>query len=408
MSSFLTYFQPSILRLSNDICIPKSLQNKYVLNINAMGISWFEENFFVAETDDGQTYLSANDSTLLLESSGSNKFDVPRIYIILNDDYDDNLVAQFTAKALTIPETYGNGITGFRPGKDFYVNTTLYYWLTNNHIIEDNEDCMLPDYLVQSGDTMGMSKFFQDLDINDKNCIDVNRFIKKNSILNLSWSEEKLRNLASTFFECILKYTQITNEDRVIPRNQIYQKVMEYYRDGKSDETTIALQLILGNKAKVAENWMQNTLSCNTCFNISNSSSSASLQPTCLQLYINAMQEWIKEMLGNYQFNKDWMFASDGENVYSNTSLINLLITLLQDYLNGGFPLSKSDDSDVNCNSCPSLDSSYSKDNCNKNIILNYIKVLEWTKDCKLKENKNKIKIYGQQFAELLDELFYD
>ena len=138
MSSFLTYFQPSILRLYDDICIPKSLQNKYVLNINAIGISQFEKNFLVAETDDGQTYLFANNSlfdngALLLESSGTNKFDVPRIYIVLDDDYDDNLVAQFTAKALTIPETYGNGITGFMPGKYFYINTTLYYWLTNNH-----------------------------------------------------------------------------------------------------------------------------------------------------------------------------------------------------------------------------------------------------------------------------------
>lgn len=47
MSSFLTltYFQPSILKLSDDICIPKSLQNKYVLNVNAMDKSLFEENF---------------------------------------------------------------------------------------------------------------------------------------------------------------------------------------------------------------------------------------------------------------------------------------------------------------------------------------------------------------------------
>lgn len=410
MSSFLTYFQPAILRLSNDVCIPKSLQNKYVLNINTMGISWFEENFILTEDGNGNKYLGVNESTndrLLLESSGNSKFDLPRIYVVLNDDFNDNLLSTFVATALSKPETYGEGITGFRPGKDYYVNETLKYWLGRNKIGENNADYILPNYLVQNDNTMKMSEYFQELPENEVNSIDIKRFIKKNAILSLSFDEDKLRNFASTFFDCILKYTPITPENKLLPRNQIYNRVMEYYRDGKSDDTTISLQLILGTKAKVSEQWMTNTSSCNTCFNTSDSPSS-SLQPTCLALYTEAMEEWIKEMLADTDFYKDWMFITDGDNTYPNVSLIDLLITLIQDYIKSGFPLSKQTDYIVNCNSCPSLDSSYSQDECNKNIMLNYIKVLEWTKARELKQNKNKIKVYGQEFAQLLNDVFYE
>ena len=407
MSSFLIYFQPAILRLSNDVCIPKSIQNKYVLNINAMGISWFEENFILTEDGNGNKYLGVNESTndrLLLESSGNSKFDLPRIYVVLNDDFNDNLLLTFVATALSKPETYGQGITGFRPGKDYYVNETLKYWLGRNLIGENNADYVLPNYLVQDDNTMKMSEYFQELPENEVNSIDIKRFIKKNAILSLSFDEDKLRNFASTFFDCILKYTPITSENKLLPRNQIYNRIMEYYRDGKSDDTTISLQLILGTKAKVAEQWMTDTSSCNTCFNTSDSPSS-SLQPTCLALYTGAMEDWIKEMLADTDFYKDWMFITDGDNTYPNVSLIDLLITLIQDYIKSGFPLSKQTDDIVNCNSCPSLDS---RDECNKNIMLNYIKVLEWTKACQLKQNKNKIKVYGQEFAQLLNDVFYE
>lgn len=410
MSSFLTYFQPAILRLSNDVCVPKSLQNKYVLNINAMGISWFEENFILTEDGNGNKYLGVNESTndrLLLESSSNSKFDLPRIYVVLNDDFNDNLLSTFVATALSKPETYGEGITGFRPGKDYYVNETLKYWLGRNKIGENNADYILPDYLVQNDNTMKMSEYFQELPENEVNSIDIKRFIKKNAILSLSFDEDKLRNFASTFFDCILKYTPITPENKLLPRNQIYNRVMEYYRDGKSDDTIISLQLILGTKAKVAEQWMTDTSSCNTCFNTS-SGSSSSLQPTCLALYTEAMEEWVKEMLADTNFYKDWMFITDGDNTYPNVSLIDLLITLIQDYIKSGFPLSKQTDNIVNCNSCPSLDSLYSQDECNKNIMLNYIKVLEWTNACQLKQNKNKIKVYGQEFAQLLNDVFYE
>lgn len=411
MSSFLTYFQPSIVRLSDDVCIPKSLQNKYVLNINAMGISWFEENFILSEDATGNKYLAVDeltDDNLLLESSGSNKFDLPRIYVVLNDDFNDNLLSTFTATALSKPETYGDGITGFRPGRDYYVNETLKYWLGRNLIGENNADYVLPDYLVQDGNTMKMSEYFQELPESEVNSVDIKRFIKKNAILSLSFDEDKLRNFASTFFGCILKYSTITSENKLLPRNQIYNRVMEYYRDGKSDNTTISLQLILGTKAKMSEQWMNSTSSCNTCFNTSGSSSAVSLQPACLALYMDAMEDWIKEMLADTNFYKDWMFVTDSDNTYPNVSLIDLLITLIQDYIKSGFPLSKQIDDIVNCNSCPSLDSSYSQDECNKNIMLNYIKVLEWAKACQLKQNKNKIKVYGQEFAQLLNDVFYE
>ena len=43
--------------------------------------------------------------------------------------------------------------------------------------------------------------------------------------------------------------------------------------------------------------------------------------------------------------------------------------------------------------------------NCNYNILDNYIRVLNWIKECQIEEHTNQIKIYGEQFAELLPKL---
>ena len=63
------------------------------------------------------------------------------------------------------------------------------------------------------------------------------------------------------------------------------------------------------------------------------------------------------------------------------------------------------DTDNINTMFCPSLDNS--SDSCNRSIIQNYLKVLEFVKTNTILENKNKIKVYGETFGELLPKLSF-
>ena len=53
------------------------------------------------------------------------------------------------------------------------------------------------------------------------------------------------------------------------------------------------------------------------------------------------------------------------------------------------------------CN-CEAIES---MNNCNKETILNYKKVLNWVQNNEIEENTNKIKVYGEAFGELIPNL---
>jgi hypothetical protein len=63
----------------------------------------------------------------------------------------------------------------------------------------------------------------------------------------LSWkfSEDELNNFYVTFMNIIKNYTLITNETRATGNNPIYEKVIDYYRNFKSDNGSTAIALIL-------------------------------------------------------------------------------------------------------------------------------------------------------------------
>ena len=57
---------------------------------------------------------------------------------------------------------------------------------------------------------------------------------------------------------------------------------------------------------------------------------------------------------------------------------------------------------------CVDILSNVNVDNCSYyTIIENYIKVLNWVKNNQIDENKNKIYIYGKQFAEIFPLLSF-
>ena len=89
--SFLNNFQPFVVKFIDDICIPKSCRGKYLLCINAMGIKWFEENYITLEYGDGFVEGEVlGPKYLMLEDSGANKFDMPRIYVPITQELLSN------------------------------------------------------------------------------------------------------------------------------------------------------------------------------------------------------------------------------------------------------------------------------------------------------------------------------
>lgn len=409
--SFFQRFQPSIIKLSSDDCIPSYLRNKYMININCVGIKWFEENFILLEDENGAFLLQEKDSSdksfkILLENYGSDRFDIPRLYIVIDDNIvkDDDNIYKIVYDGLTNNEVYGEGFNGFRPGINYYVNKTLYTWLTSkvdtegntiDPIIEDNLDIVLPNYLDSDG---SISHHFEELSESDKDYTKLSYYLKKNEILGYSFTENELRDFTSTFCGIILDNSEVQNETDT--QNQVYKLVLEYWRNHQSDCASIALALILGTKYTTSTI----TTTCNSCFNTSSTSTDTSIDKSCYEKYQDAMKEWLKYMLGDNEFYEDWFYLLIGDCLTPNTDMIDLLIDLINSLLNTGWNLgTDTSNKKLSCN-CPDLDNSYD-DTCNRNILLNYIKVLEWVKADNIISNKNKIKIYGQQFGELLTKL---
>ncbi len=422
MGAFLDIFQPFVVKFNNDTCLPKSIRDQYMLCVNAMGIEWFEENCIKLEYG-CNTLLGGEDigpKYLLLEDSGANKFDLPRIYVPITKELclDDTILGNFLVKALSNSSIYGEGINGFRPSKDYYVNNTLYTYITRDTdhkgerkapFAEEDDDICLPDFLVyvRESDTAKMSDFFEELTDNERKSKNIEFFYKKNEINKLTFSEYDFDFLPQTFFRLILQYTQIDGELRMSSPNNVYDAVQNYYANHKSDEATRLLQTIMQTPAKTASE-MPNTYAtgCSSCFNTSsgNKSSLDIADKSCYEKYKDAMAQWLSIMLSDIYYYTSWMSVTEADMKFPNYDLLDLLVTLLNEYISyGKFP-SSSSTSNVGFG-CPQLDESYSNDDvCSKNTIMNFIKVLEWTKRCELMKNKNKVKVYGKEFASFLNK----
>ena len=55
--NFYNYIQPSIIKCGDTKNIPENLRNKFMININAMSIRWFVDNYMLIEDPATGTYM---------------------------------------------------------------------------------------------------------------------------------------------------------------------------------------------------------------------------------------------------------------------------------------------------------------------------------------------------------------
>ena len=164
MNNFMNYIQPTIVKLSDSEDIPTSLHNNYMINLNIVGIKYFQENFIIQENSNGDFIMKESYQegdpvpgfAWLLEESLSEEdvIDIPRAYIVISADLveDDSKLKAYTINGLIDNNVFIEGVDGFVPGKDFFINETLYRYLREFNNVEENEDVILPNYLNKNGE----------------------------------------------------------------------------------------------------------------------------------------------------------------------------------------------------------------------------------------------------------------
>jgi hypothetical protein len=194
-----------------------------------------------------------------------------------------------------------------------------------------------------------------------------------------------------TFSKIILDNTSL---DIYSQDNYIYYNVLNYYSNGSSDDTQSGIQLILGST--FGSTTINSYSSCGC-----NNSSKTLTDTSCLNLYKNAMKEYLVKMLGNKDFYNNWFLLSE-EGIQSqyNALVVDKLINLIDEFLSLNYNL-QFDKKMSKCN-CEQITP---ESDCNLNIIKNYKLVLEYIKNNTIDMNVNKIKVYGEAFGELLPNL---
>lgn len=207
-----------------------------------------------------------------------------------------------------------------------------------------------------------------------------------------SLTEETILNTRSSFADIIL--TQSNVEDISI-KTQIYKKVLNFYRDNMTDETLQTLNLIMSSSVySYNDKSMLTSCGCN-----SGSTNNMSLNQSCSESYVSAISMYMKQMFADLDFYYAFMFVENEPNEIMLDNLIELLTALLNMNLSMNF-----DNKSVDHCKCGTIE------NNNESAIkaiLNYIKVLEWVKNCEIEENTNKIKVYGENFAEIFPYLSF-
>lgn len=226
--------------------------------------------------------------------------------------------------------------------------------------------------------------------------IDLQLYKLKNDINTYQYTEYELNNFTLSFMRLIQTYGNFANDNMNTTKNQIYKRVIDFYANGQYDETLTNLTLLLKSENyKYTETSTMSMCGCSNSPSIKNGL--LSTDDDCPTVYQNAMFLYLKQMFADLDFYYDF-FHTEGEPI---EDLIDNLIRLIEEFKTLGHDLSFS----INKSHCDC--SQLTKDNgsCNYNILDNYIRVLNWIKNCEIEENANKIKIYGEQFAELLPKL---
>lgn len=273
-----------------------------------------------------------------------------------------------------------------------------------DEIDQENERLyVMNDYVIYNNDlTFDQDKESYEylFNINIKDMRNLEWFYHMNNLIDHDFTREELCNIAKTFFTIINDNAVVQNPETI--KNQIYDAVVKYYANGGWDNATVMLNLLLNSSVPTTLTQMKINCGCNDPAQGNDALSTIS---NCVELYKSAITEWLKKMLSDDEFYKDWFFTIlTNMCPYPNELMIDTLIRLLQEYVNLNLgdptkfnPYKKYDIfNHINCCADNSGNDTY------KTIILNYITVLEAVKNNEIDANKNMIKIYGEQFAEIL------
>lgn len=288
------------------------------------------------------------------------------------------------------------------------------------------DDITYPDYLVIDNDGIRINDYWQPI-LNNENINNIDYLIFKNKLKDNVFTEEELLALNSTFMKTIQRYT--TFNDYNLGTNAIYKAVIDFYANGQYDAATVLMNTIFNGEINTTS--VNSTCGCGTQSTCATSLSSSSTgintgtevipvdTASCIDKYKAAMYQWLIQMLSDTNFYCCWMFNENEELDESNpnTLLLDMLIELLEEFLALGIDLSnlgKTSTTACNCghtnkyngyknnNDCSDLLNNSGIGGCsNYGIIANYIKVLKWVRNNEIEENKNKIYVYGKQFAEI-------
>ena len=409
--SFFNYLQPSIVQIGKNDLIPDNLSYHYLINMNVIGIKYFETNFLLIHGENGDyEYMLTNDGEKLFVGNDEDnmKIDIPRIYLLPSEKIiEDNSDAfrEFFIASLADNAIFYTGTDNFKPGVDYWMNKTLFDYIVEyeSEVLGDKDPDLsycLPNYL--DGDYV-ITQYWEQLPDELKNYTDFKYFYNKNIALeNNSYDSSQLDNLYSTFFNIILKQCIVDEEKINEKQNIIYKQVMEYFANFMVDSASIGINLILNNYQQISESQYNYNVSCGC--NSSNSQKYLNSQNSCFNMYVEAMKQYLKDMLGSLTFYKDWFYIQNGEEYIVNYGAIDNLLELLKEFEEADYDLSFSQSRKLTGFNCENSVADY-ENSCNHAIIKNYMKVLEYIRSGAAETNVNKIKVYGQNFAELLPKL---
>ena len=409
----MNYIQPTIVKLSDSEDIPTSLHNNYMINLNIVGIKYFQENFIIQENSNGDFIMKESYQegdpvpgfAWLLEESLSEEdvIDIPRAYIVISADLvkDDSKLRAYTINGLIDNNVFIEGVDGFVPGKDFFINETLYRYLREFNNVEENEDVILPNYLNKNGE---ISENFVELDCREKDYSNIEYYYNKNKLAANTYSEEQLNDFYATFASTILEYTQIDDETRATPKNQVYELVLKYFANHQTDATSVALNLILNTPYANLTNGNCGCAKTGCSGSNSNVTGNSETQ-SCYDIYIAALKNYIKTMLGDTDFYNDWftILMPNGEYI-TNDTLIDALETLIHEFIALGYDLSNVGKKNSKAIYCGCSNISYSS-TADYSVLLNYLNILDWLRNCNMQYNLNKTKIYGEKLGEIFPYL---
>ena len=220
-------------------------------------------------------------------------------------------------------------------------------------------------------------------------------YYSKLNVMNEQYqlTEEQVNSTYKTFASIINEFSYV---DDISLKTQVYKKVLEYYANGMFDETITSLKLIMSSSLyKYNDTSNYTNCGCNA-----STSENGIQQLNCYEQYISSIELYMKQMFGDIDFYNNFMFL---DTKLPNVEMIDKLINLLESLKALGYRMNF-DKAQVSHCYCPENESinlhAY-------NIIDNYINVLNWIKNCKIEENSNKIKVYGEQFGEIFSKLSF-